>query len=211
MAGLIRRIAFRQIRPGGAGSKNVQNSIQHFAAIPPRTALAVLPALRFGNQWIQNRPLGVAQISGVAARHLPNILIQKWFMRCVLISLVGQPGQVAVAPKALVGANIARQVGLIRFCETIVPEFIQYFLQSPIGREELFARQSGSVQQVINLGEVRQVMVPVLPIELQQCVVEKLAMVVTETQHLKSTQQRKLAALDALKKSLLHQAFSGAL
>jgi hypothetical protein len=85
MAGLIRRIAFRQIRPGGAGSKNVQNSIQHFAAIPPRTALAVLPALRFGNQWIQNRPLGVAQISGVAARHLPNIFIHKWFMRYVLI------------------------------------------------------------------------------------------------------------------------------
>jgi hypothetical protein len=29
--------------------------------------------------------LGVAQISGVAARHLPNIFIHKWFMRCVLM------------------------------------------------------------------------------------------------------------------------------
>lgn len=32
-----------------------------------------------------------------------------------------------------------------------------------------------------------------------------------ETQRLESIYQRKLAALDALKKSLLHQAFTGAL
>jgi hypothetical protein len=33
----------------------------------------------------------------------------------------------------------------------------------------------------------------------------------TKTQHLESFYQRKLAALDELKKSLLHQAFSGPL
>jgi type I restriction enzyme S subunit len=38
--------------------------------------------------------------------------------------------------------------------------------------------------------------------------IEKL---VLETQRLESLYQRKLAALDALKQSLLHQAFSGAL
>src|SRR5690554_3443960 len=32
----------------------------------------------------------------------------------LLISLVGNPGEVAIAPKSLAGANIARQVGLVR-------------------------------------------------------------------------------------------------
>ncbi len=31
----------------------------------------------------------------------------------LLVSLVGNPGEVAVAPEALTGANIARQVGLV--------------------------------------------------------------------------------------------------
>src|SRR4051812_25070890 len=37
----------------------------------------------------------------------------------LLICLVGQPGQVAVAPPTLAGANIARQVGLIRLRQEV--------------------------------------------------------------------------------------------
>ena len=57
----------------------------------------------------------------------------------LLISLVGQPGQVAVAPPELEGANIARQVGLIRLSSTVDAEYVRYFLQSPVGQEALGA------------------------------------------------------------------------
>src|SRR4029078_3589648 len=66
----------------------------------------------------------------------------------LLICLVGQPGQVAVAPAALAGANIARQVGLIRFRREVDAEFISYFLQSPDGQASLGTHTGGSVQQV---------------------------------------------------------------
>jgi len=46
---------------------------------------------------------------------------------------------------------------------------------------------------------------------MQTGIVEKFAAVKSETQRLESLYQRKLSALDDLKKSLLHQAFSGAL
>ena len=127
----------------------------------------------------------------------------------LLICLVGQPGQVAVAPRELSGANIARQVGLIRLKKCMNAEFVRYFLQSAPGAEALGARESGSVQQVINLGELRHLSVPHPKFGEQSEIVTKLSVVEAETQRLKSIYERKLAALEALKKSLLHQAFSG--
>ena len=45
----------------------------------------------------------------------------------------------------------------------------------------------------------------------QQTVVETIIELETETQRLESIYKQKLAALEALKKPLLHEAFSGAL
>jgi len=89
----------------------------------------------------------------------------------LLICLVGQPGQVAVAPESLAGANIARQVGLIRLCQKSDPSFLSYFLQSPEGQQKLGTYTGGSVQQVINLADLRTVLVPVPPLPEQQRIV----------------------------------------
>jgi type I restriction enzyme S subunit len=92
----------------------------------------------------------------------------------LLICLVGQFGQVAVAPAALAGANIARQVGLIRLRKEISNEYISYYLQSPDGRANLGTFTGGSVQQVINLGDLRMVDVPIPPLPEQQRIVGML-------------------------------------
>ncbi|HOA14673.1 MAG TPA: restriction endonuclease subunit S [Myxococcota bacterium] len=127
----------------------------------------------------------------------------------LLISLVGQPGQVAIAPQELSGANIARQVGLVRLNSRMNAEFVRYYLQSPSGKKSLHARQSGSVQQVINLGELRVVRVPVPSIDTQNKIVVDIGSSENETRRLESIYQAKIATLDELKKSLLHQAFNG--
>lgn len=49
------------------------------------------------------------------------------------------------------------------------------------------------------------------PLEEQKVIVEKIDELADEIQRLKSIYQRKLAALDELKQSLLHKAFSGEL
>jgi len=129
----------------------------------------------------------------------------------LLICLVGQPGQVGVAPTELAGSNIERQVGLIRLSKKINSEFVRFFLQSAPGAEALGARESGSVQQVINLGELRQVAIPYPDFSEQVDIVARLNLVDAETQRLTRLYVRKLAALEELKKSLLHQAFNGEL
>lgn len=79
----------------------------------------------------------------------------------LLISLVGNPGEVAIAPASLEGANIARQVGLIALRPEVNSLFVMYFLMSPLGRAELFTRTGGAVQQVINLADLKTIQVPI--------------------------------------------------
>ncbi|MDQ3257814.1 MAG: hypothetical protein M3R15_28655 [Acidobacteriota bacterium] len=66
-------------------------------------------------------------------------------------------------------------------------------------------------QKGLYLNQIRDYELP-LPSESRQAQIGKqLDALFTETQRLESLYQQKLAALDALKKSLLHQAFSGTL
>ena len=70
---------------------------------------------------------------------------------------------------------------------------------------------TGSAQGVINTSSVADLVLPLPPKGEQQQMVAKFDALYEETQRLESLFQQKLTALDALKKSLLHQAFSGAL
>lgn len=89
----------------------------------------------------------------------------------LLVSLVGNPGEVALVPPSLKGANIARQVGLVRVdAAKADANYIQYFLRSKIGRDGLLAHSKGSVQQVINLKDLKSVKVPLPPIKVQRSV-----------------------------------------
>ncbi len=87
--------------------------------------------------------------------------------------------------------------------------FIEYLLQSFKARLQLLGK--GSAQANINMGTFEHERFPFPPVIKQMQIVAKLDALGTETQRLESLYQQKLTALDALKKSLLHQAFSGQL
>ena len=63
----------------------------------------------------------------------------------------------------------------------------------------------------INIGDLRKIVVSLPSLKEQSEMAARLDALATETQRLESLYQRKLAVLDELKKSLLHQAFSGQL
>jgi type I restriction enzyme S subunit len=58
---------------------------------------------------------------------------------------------------------------------------------------------------------LRNLKVPKKRLSEQRAAAAELAAIEAKTVHLESIYQRKLAALEALKKSLLHQAFTGEL
>jgi type I restriction enzyme S subunit len=73
----------------------------------------------------------------------------------------------------------------------------------------LQAKGKGSAQDNINLGTFENQLFPIPNLTEQRVIVSNLDDLSEETQHLESIYQQKVAALDELKKSLLHQAFSG--
>ena len=87
--------------------------------------------------------------------------------------------------------------------------FIEYLLQSFKARIQALGK--GSAQANINMGTFENERFPFPPVAEQKEIVAKLDALSEETQRLARLYERKHAALEALKKSLLHQAFTGEL
>jgi type I restriction enzyme S subunit len=73
----------------------------------------------------------------------------------ILISIVGNPGQVAIVPFLLKDANIARQVAMVKVENEDFQLFIKNQLVSEAGQKSLKEITIGSVQDVINLEDLR--------------------------------------------------------
>jgi restriction endonuclease S subunit len=93
---------------------------------------------------------------------------------------------------------------------SLVPDFLKYLLLAE-GRQGLLRYASGSVHQTIYFPEAKAFHICCPGVDEQLRIVVQCDALREETQRLESLYQRKLTALDELKKSLLHQAFSGVL
>ena len=102
-----------------------------------------------------------------------------------------------------------RHIGLVRPKPEVSSEWLYYLLMSPQIFTQANDGATGTAQRTVSLKLLRGFQVPRIPLARQQEVAAKLNAIIEETQRLESIYQRKLAAFDALKKSLLHQAFSG--
>ena len=86
-----------------------------------------------------------------------------------------------------------------------------YWLISFLSHSDLTPFVSGLTVPKLNQGNLREIPIPLPPISIQRQLAETAESLEEETQRLARLYERKHAALEALKKSLLHQAFSGGL
>jgi type I restriction enzyme S subunit len=100
----------------------------------------------------------------------------------------------------------------IRFdAKTIFPQFLLHFMKSQVTRDFLTAGGGGANINNINQEKLSALLVPIPPYKTQVNLAAALDELREETERLTQIYEQKLAALAALKKSLLHQAFSGEL
>jgi type I restriction enzyme S subunit len=121
----------------------------------------------------------------------------------LLVSLVGNPGEVAIAPPSLKGANIARQVGLVSLNDRVNAKYVFYFLSSPLGKRALIAQSLGSVQTVINLRDLKRVELPVPNKSVQHEIVSALAALDDRIDNLRAAN----ATLEAIAQTLFESWF----
>ena len=104
-----------------------------------------------------------------------------------------------------------RHIGLVRPKPETSSSWLYYLLMSPQLLKQANDGATGTAQKTVSLKLLRSFVVPKVSPREQKQVVAELDALSEETQRLARLYERKHAALDALKKSLLHQAFTGAL
>lgn len=155
----------------------------------------------------------LAFLDDAQADELSNVEVQP---RDVLLNITGASvARCCIVPDDVLPARVNQHVSIIRpIAGKLNADFLHYLLISKTYKDQLLqaGSEGGSTRQAITKAQIQDFTIayPATVTE-QKTIAAKLATMLTEAQRLESLYQRKLAALDALKKSLLHQAFSGAL
>lgn len=130
----------------------------------------------------------------------------------LLLCVRGTTGTVAMADSALAGANVTRGIVPIRFeQQTISQDLGYYLLRSEPVQAQIRSKTYGTALMQINIGDLRKIVIAFPPMEKQAALVEQLDAIQAAADQLVDVYERKLGALDEIKKSLLHQAFRGGL
>ena len=95
-------------------------------------------------------------------------------------------------------------------CDSL-PQYICQFLKSREVRRKLVDGGTGLNIKSLNQGMLSDLVIPLPPVETQQVLIHEIEAMTKVTAELADIATRKLTALDELRKSLLHQAFSGQL
>ena len=123
-----------------------------------------------------------------------------------MIGTVGNPTLVEVEPNFAI-----KNVALFKNRKGQSGAFLKYYLDSGMVISRMMKEAKGTTQKFVGLGYLRAFPINLPPLDTQLKLVEELRDLAEETQHLTRLYERKLAALEELKKSLLHQAFNGEL
>jgi type I restriction enzyme S subunit len=128
----------------------------------------------------------------------------------ILFCLRGSLGKFAKVGGLPEGA-IASSLVIVRPDKTVLNDFLVAYFRSPLCTAMIHRFKNGAAQPNLSAQSLRNFSAPIPPLEKQESVVEQLTDLREHTRRLAAIYARKLTALEAVKKSLLHQAFTGAL
>ena len=124
----------------------------------------------------------------------------------VVIALVGYPGESAVIPEALTGANISRAVGLLRPGSSLNARFLTCYLNSSSGRAEFLKPGAGSAQMVVNLKDLNLLWVSLPPTKAEQTAI---AAVLSDMDTEIAALETKLAKAQDIKQGMMQELLTG--
>lgn len=155
----------------------------------------------------------LAHLDDDQAARLSNVEVQP---QDVLLNITGASvARCCVVPTEVLPARVNQHVSIIRPIKTVLDaEFLHYLLISQPSKERLLGigAEGGSTRQAITKAQIQDFVVE-FPSSIyeQRSIVGAIDEIKLATEGLEAVFARKLAVLDELKKSLLHQAFAGTL
>ena len=128
----------------------------------------------------------------------------------VAIVRTGYPGTAAVVPDNLGPLNCSDLV-IVRPGEALTPGFLASFFNSRIGKARVAGAASGAAQRHFNVGRAKDTHVPLPPVAEQSEMEERFNDLRDWADSASSSYDAQRSALDELRRSLLHRAFTGRL
>ena len=129
----------------------------------------------------------------------------------VLLVQSGHIGHSAVVTEEHEGHNCHAMIVITPVKAVVSGPFLSLFFNSSQMKQKFEEIRSGSTVPHLTCGAVKELIIPIPNITTQQCIVTSSTELENETTRLSALYTAKLAALEELKKSLLHQAFAGEL
>jgi type I restriction enzyme S subunit len=131
------------------------------------------------------------------------------YPRDLLITIMGTCGRAAIVPADIPLAINTKHLCCLTLDETrCLPEYLQAcFLRHPAVLHQLGIRERGAVMAGLNMGLIKETVVPLPPVDLQRAFAERVAAVLK----LKARNEAHLEKLDQLFACLQQRGFEGAL
>jgi type I restriction enzyme, S subunit len=134
-----------------------------------------------------------------------KILKSKVFKGDLVVVRSGAPGTAAVIPEYLDGINCIDLV-IIRPNRRLVDSvFLSFTINSDFFKNKIFEGTKGAAQQHFNVGSVKELEIPLPPIDLQR----QFASIVEKVEKIKESQKNSKQEIDNLFNALMQQSFRG--
>lgn len=129
----------------------------------------------------------------------------------VLLNLVGASiGRSAIAPNEIRGANVTRAIAVIPVHHEL-SAWVQYNLHAHAGQQLIKSSTGGTAQPVLNLGDVKNLPIPMPPKAVREKVVANLNAAREGANGLEVLYKQKYESLSDLRQAILQKAFAGKL
>lgn len=129
----------------------------------------------------------------------------------ILVSITADLGSIALIPDHLGEAYINQHIAMIRLKNTTQSEYIAWYLKSDLGQKELLKNKRGGGKLGLGLDDIRNTHVPVVEDDMALNVVEKIDRQLSVCDQIEKTIEQSLQQAEALRQSILKQAFEGRL
>ena len=172
-----------------------------------------LPYLRVANVYANELRLDDVQEIGVLEKELGRLLLQPYDLLVIEGNgSIDQIGRVAVWDGSIDPCIHQNHIIKVRFGGSVDSKYALYWLLSPLGRDEIVkVASSTSGLYTLSLSKVSALPIPLIPMPLQQQVIDQLDEVRFHTDELQRSADAISADLERLEQSILSQAFRGVL
>jgi len=116
-----------------------------------------------------------------------------------------------LVPENIDESYINQHLALVRLKSPEMGKFIAWYLRSEIGQKDLLKNKRGAGKLGLGLDDIRGTMIPVVSVEFANSIVSKIESRLSACDKIEETVNTALQEAEAMRQSILKQAFAGEL